>query len=93
MQTDRTVPVMCVVSAVLWTLTMVLIFAGTVTAVASESERGFAVSMSVMAHGLACSAAAATVTIRNMLKSQNRMLEDAFALGRDHAATPMRRRQ
>lgn len=72
-----------VAAVVFWALTVLFILVGTVTSLTTDTDRGFAVAMSFMAHGLACSAAAATVTIRNGLQYQNDLVDNAFELGRD----------
>lgn len=81
MQTDRTVSLACVLATVLWTLTLLLIVAGSIAAITSDGFSGL--SMSLVAYGLACSAGAATVTIRNGQKHQDRLLSAAFDLGKD----------
>jgi hypothetical protein len=73
----------------LWALTFVLIFAGTVVALVNH-DRYLAIVLALMAHGLACSAAAATVSIRYMLKKQYRLIRAAFELGRDAGPTSVR---
>lgn len=86
MQIDRTVSLSCVVAVVLWAATFVLILAGSVAALGWEGRMGAGVAVSLMVHGLGCSAAAATITIRNGQKHQNKLLEDAFKLGQDVAS-------
>lgn len=86
MQIDRTVSLNCVAAAVLWALTFFLILAGSIVGILSEGRAGAALAMSLMAHGLACSAGAATITIRNGQKHQNKLLEDAFKMGQDVAS-------
>lgn len=83
MESERTVSLGCVIATVLWALTGLFIFAGTVAGITADTDVGFAISMSLMAHGLAFSAGAATVTMRNELRHQNKLLEDAFKLGQD----------
>lgn len=80
---ERQVSVGCIVAGVMWSLTVLLILAGTITAMVADQHSGFAVAIGLMAHGLACSAAAATVTIRNMLRRQSKLLRDAFQLGKE----------
>ena len=86
---DKTVSVTCVAAIGLWSLTWVLIFAGTIVALVDHDEY-LAVVLSLMSHGLACSAAAATVSIRYMLKKQYRLMRSAFELGRDAGGAPVR---
>ena len=82
---DRTISINCLAAFGLWGLTVVLIFAGTVVALVGDSTEYLAVAIGLMAHGLACSAAAATVSIRYMFKKQARFMRSAFELGRDAA--------
>lgn len=86
---EKTVSVTCVAAIGLWALTWVLISAGTIVALVDHDEY-LAVVLSLMAHGLACSAAAATVSIRFMLKKQYRLMRSAFELGRDASGSPVR---
>lgn len=83
---ERTVSVTCVAAVSLWVLTFLMILSGTVVAF-TDHDRYLAASLALMAHGLALSAAAATVSIRYMLKKQERFLRDAFNLGRESATT------
>lgn len=79
---ERTVSVTCVAAIGLWVATFVLILAGAIVGLVSGNEHGWAIG-ALMATGLALSAAAATVSIRLMIRKQNHMLRSAFELGRD----------
>lgn len=83
MQSERTVSLSCVIAVVLWSATLALIFAGTIAGVTADGQVGHAIALSLMAHGLVCSAAAATVTIRNGQKEQNRLMRDAYTFGQE----------
>lgn len=79
--TDRTISAGCVTAAVLWVLTAVLLAASWATG-----------SVILGQVGLTCSAGAATATIRQFFVMQNKMMKNAFDLGRDSAQVrPMRR--
>lgn len=84
MHADHKVTLGCVAAVALWVLTVLFILAGTITAIATQNDVGLAIAASLMAHGLACSAGAATVTIRNGLKAQNRLIVEAYQLGTEH---------
>lgn len=80
--TDRAVSAGCVVAAGLWVLMVVLL--GVAWGTGNEDAGRV---------GLACSAAAATATIRQFFVVQNRLMRNAFELGRDSAEVrPMRHR-
>lgn len=79
---ERTVSVTCVAAIGLWVTTFVLIFTGAVVGLVSGNEHGWVIA-ALMAHGLALSAAAATMSIRLMIRKQNYMLQNAFELGQD----------
>lgn len=81
--TDREVSIGCVVAYVLWGCVLLLLTLGWWL---DEPHLG--------QFGLAASAAAATATIRSYFVRQNRMMRNAFELGRDSAGatpTPIRR--
>lgn len=80
---ERQVSVWCVAAIGLWVTTVLFILSGTLTALNHTEGTGLAVALALMAHGLACSAAAATVTIRNMFTRQNRLITSAYDLGRE----------
>lgn len=86
---ERTVSVTCVAAIGLWVTTFVLILAGSIVGLVSGNEHGWAIA-ALMAHGLAFSAAAATMSIRLMIRKQNHLLRDAFELGRDASKSPVR---
>ena len=86
---EKQVSLTCVAAIGLWTATFLFILSGTVVGFVTGDEH-MHVILALMAHGLACSAAAATVSIRLMFKRQNKLLRDAFELGRD-SAPPVRR--
>ena len=86
---EKTVSVTCVAAISLWGLTFVLIFTGTVVALVDHDEY-LAIALAFLAHGLACSAGAATVSIRYMLKKQYRLMRSAFELGRDAGGSQVR---
>lgn len=81
---ERTISITCVAAIGLWGTTFVLILAGSIIGLVSGNEHGWAIA-GLMAHGLACSAAAATMSIRLMIRKQNHLLRDAFNLGQDAA--------
>lgn len=87
---ERTVSLTCVAAIGMWALTFVLIFSGSTLAVVSEG-RHLAIVLTLMAHGLACSAAAATFSIRTMFRKQNRLVREVFELGRDSGEAAVRR--
>lgn len=89
LSSDRHVNLGCVYATALWIVTALFIFAGSAVAIDCPAGRGLAVGGALLAHGLACSAGAATVTIRAMLNGQSRLIQDAFDLGRE--AGPVRR--
>lgn len=72
--TDRTLSAGCVVATGLWALMVVLLAVAWAT---GNDDAGRV--------GLACSAAAATATIRQFFVVQNKMVRNAFELGRDSA--------
>lgn len=88
---EKTVSLTCVAAICLWGLTFVLIFSGSALGVATGDDH-MPLVLTLMAHGLACSAAAATMSIRLMLRRQTRMLRDVFELGRDAGSGPPVRR-
>lgn len=87
---EKQISVTCVAAIVLWVATVVFIFGGTVVGLVMGHEQ-MPVVVSLMAHGLVLSAGAATLTIRYMLREQNQMMRDVFALGRDSAGASVRR--
>ena len=91
MPLKRKVTLCSVLATGLWVGTVVFLLAGIVVAIALTSNMGFAIGFSLCAMGLACSAAAATATIRAMIDGQTRVIEDAFDLGREVGAGNMRR--
>ena len=80
MVTDRSVSLGCVVAYGLWAATVALLLVGTLFH-----------GLTWQNWGLACSAGAATATVRQYFVRQNRMMRNAFELGRDAAvaATPL----
>lgn len=86
---DRTVSVACVAAIATWGATFMLILSGTIVALVDHQDY-LAVVLGLMAHGLALSAAAATLSIRYMFKKQNRFLRSAFELGRDAGPAQVR---
>lgn len=86
---DRTVSLSCIAAVALWVVTFALIFTGTVVAIVDHRDL-LPFALAFMAHGLACSAAAATVSIRYMFKKQNRFMRQAFDLGRDAGPVSVR---
>ena len=85
-QGERSVSLTCVAAWGLWVGTFLLILASTVVGLVAHNDH-LPVSLSLMAHGLACSAAAATVSIKSMLRNHDRLLRSAFDLGRDSSAS------
>ena len=82
--TERQVSMGCIASIVAWLITFAFILSGTVVAIAGGPDgRSITIALGLLAHGLAISAGAATVTIRAMLRSHMRLMHDAFELGRD----------
>lgn len=79
---ERTISVTCVAAIGLWVTTFLLIFAGAVVGLVSGNEHGWVIA-ALMASGLGLSAAAATASIRLMIRRQNRLLTDAFEFGRE----------
>lgn len=78
-------------AAALWTITAIMLFAGTMCAfAASDRHHGMATTLALYSTGLTASAGAATLTIRNMIHTLNRRLELAFRLGQE-SATSVRR--
>ncbi|MGZ4518929.1 MAG: hypothetical protein ACXVXP_00355 [Mycobacteriaceae bacterium] len=71
-----------VVAYTLWVVTFLFILSGTLVAVATDD---LGVALVLVGHGLACSAAAATATIRDLMFQQNRLLSEFFELGREAA--------
>lgn len=86
---DRTVSLSCIAAVVLWVMTFALILTGTIVALV-DHRNYLAFALAFMAHGLACSAAAATVSIRYMFKKQTRALRGVFDLGRDAGPASVR---
>lgn len=81
---ERTISLGAAIAAVLWGLTVVLIVAGAACAFSvGDRHPGLAAALMLMSAGLSSSAAAATVTIRNMIHNQNKLLRDAFRLGEE----------
>lgn len=77
--TDREVSMGCVVAYGLWTGALVLIALGGVVDHAFLGQFGVTVSI-----------AAGTATVRQYFVAQNRLMRNAYELGRD-SVTPMRR--
>jgi hypothetical protein len=90
---ERTVSLTCVAASALWVLMVLFLAAGTVVAATAGPDRGVALAIALVAYGLACSAGAATLTMRNMFAGQNRKMEAAFNLGKEAGAIPFRRQQ
>lgn len=86
---EKTVSITCIAAVSLWGLSFALVLAGTVVALI-DHDAYLAAVLALMAHGLVCSAAAATVSIRFMFKKQARFLRSAFDLGRDAGPAPVR---
>ena len=86
---ERTVSLTCVAAIGLWVLTLVLIFTGSLVAIVSDGGQ-LPTAIALLAHGLASSAAAATMSIRMMIRKQNNLLRDAFRLGEDRGAGGVR---
>lgn len=86
---EKTISLSCVAATGLWCLTFLLIFAGSVTGLVSGNDHGWVIA-ALMAHGLAFSAAAATMSIRLMIRKQNHLLREAFELGRDASRSQVR---
>lgn len=81
---DRTISLGCAAATALWSVTVMLILAGAICAfTVVEGGTGMATTLTLMSSGLSASAAAATVTIRNMIHAQNKRLESAFNLGQE----------
>lgn len=72
----------CLAAYGLWSLSLALLVTGTVVGLLTKDET---LAMVIMAHALVCSAAAATATIRRFFVYQNKMVRNAFELGRDSA--------
>lgn len=87
---EREVNLTCVLAWVMWVSTFALIGIGAVVGIAAGGDAQH-VATPLMTFGLAMSAAAATVTIQAMLRKQNGLLRDAFALGRDSGQSEVRR--
>lgn len=89
---EKQLSITCVAAIALWVATFTFILTGTVVGLATGHDY-IPVVLSLMAHGLALGAAAATVTMRQMLKSQYGLLRTAFELGQDSAggSPPVRR--
>lgn len=79
---DRQVSLGTVSAVTCWLATWLLLTIGTVVGLAGDGERIFAGEV-LLAHGLAMSAVAATVTVRAMLRNHGRLMQDAFSLGRE----------
>lgn len=77
---DRTVSLGCFVAYMLWTLALALMIGGTLFH-----------TYTLQNWGIVCAAAGATATVRSYFVSQNRMMRNAFQLGRDSAAIPIHR--
>jgi hypothetical protein len=84
---EKHVTVGCLVAWVLWVSAFGLILTGAVTWIAwGNDDHGCA----LMSFGMAFSAGAATATIRTFFATQNRLLRDAFELGREAGPTVRR---
>lgn len=84
---EKQVSVTCVVAIGMWVAASVFVFGGTVLALWA-GERFMASAIALMAQGLGLSAAAATVTVRQMFKTQNLMMREVFLLGRESTGNP-----
>lgn len=82
---DRSVSLTTVAATALWSSTFLLILAGTLVGLSGGDRHS--IMLALIAHGLAMSAGAATVSIRQMFKRQNSLLRDAFEMGRDSQGT------
>ena len=80
MQDDKTVSVAHIAAVAAWIATVGFILTGTLVGL---STGHVIIAFSLMAHGLAMSAAAATVTIRCMMRTQNRLITNAFHVSND----------
>lgn len=78
-------------AVLLWMGTFACVLTGTVAALGADGSDGFGVAIAFAAHGLALSAAAATVTICNAIGDQTRKNREAFLMGRDIAGESARR--
>lgn len=89
---QRKVNVTSVVAATFWVVAVGFTLAGTIVAIAMRRDLG--VALALMAHGIVCSAAAATATVRGYIDGQLQLLTDVFELGRDSGndIRPMRNR-
>lgn len=83
---ERDVNLVCVAATVLWIGTFALIATGALVGMVASWHAANV----LMCFGLALSAAAATVTIKAMLSQQNRLLRDAFDLGKDAGQAGLR---
>ena len=81
---ERSVNLGAVVATILWSLSAAFILAGTMCGFTiSDSTAGLAATLTFMCHGLVLSAGAATVTVRNGLETQSRLMVDAFQMGHE----------
>lgn len=85
---DREVSMGCVMSVTCWAGALLAMLTGTILLIVAPSldSNLAAAALAVIAHALALTAVAATVTVRQMFKQQNRLLRDAFDMGRDVAS-------
>ena len=77
---DRQVSVWCLAAWGLWAAVAALLLAGTIVGLVGGLDR-IAVAAALFAHALAGSAAAATLSIRNIIVRRDKMLHDAFMMG------------
>jgi hypothetical protein len=87
---ERTISLTCAAAITLWVMTFGFVISGTVMGLVIGEANHLVIAL--MAQGLALSAAAATMTIRLMLRRQYRLLRDAFQLGQDSAGGASMRR-
>jgi hypothetical protein len=80
MMNEKHVTVGCLVAYGLWIGTLALLIVGTVLTLIPADEMW---GVAVLAWALCGSAAAATATIRRFFAYQNRMMRNAYELGRD----------
>lgn len=78
----RQVPLCRLAEVALWGLVALLLATGTVVGIAVGTD-WFPAVAALMAHGLALSAAAATVSIRNRITRQEAQMRDVFLMGRE----------